>query len=61
MTGRGGSSGSLFTQGFSLGILVAWFKDGTIVESTIVSNAETSDMIVYGAFFLLLSVTWGDS
>ena len=53
MAGGGGSNGNLFTQGLSLGILVAWFKDATIVDSTIVSNAETSEMMVYGAVFSL--------
>ena len=53
MTGGGGASGNWFTQGFSLGILIAWFKDASIVDSSIVSSAETSDMIVYGAVFSL--------
>ena len=53
MAGDGGASGNWFTQGFSLGILIAWFKDASITDSTIVSNAETSDMMVYGAVFSL--------
>ena len=53
MAGGGGASGNWFTQGFSLGILIAWFKDASIIDSTIVSNAETSDMMVYGAVFSL--------
>ena len=53
MTGDGGASGNWFTQGFSLGILIAWFKDATIIDSSIASNAETGDMIVYGAVFSL--------
>ena len=53
MTGGGGANGNWFTQGFSLGILVAWFKDASIIDSSIVSNAQTSDMVVYGAVFSL--------
>lgn len=53
MTGGGGAYGNWFTQGFSLGILVAWFKDASIIDSSIVSNAQTSDMVVYGAVFSL--------
>jgi len=53
MTGGGSASENWFTQGFSLGILIAWFKDASIIDSSIVSNAETSDMMVYGAVFSL--------
>ena len=53
MTGSGGAGGSWFTQGFSLGILIAWFRDASFINSSIVSNAETSDMMVYGAVFSL--------
>ena len=53
MTGGGGANGNWLTQGFSLGILVAWFKDASIIDSSVVSNAQTSDMVVYGAVFSL--------
>ena len=53
MTGGEGASGNWLTQGFSLGILIAWFKDASIIDSTIVSNADASDMMVYGAVFSL--------
>ncbi|MEC8547813.1 MAG: hypothetical protein VXY31_00680 [Candidatus Thermoplasmatota archaeon] len=53
MTGGEGANGNWFTQGFSLGILVAWFKDASIIDSSVVSNAQTSDMVVYGAVFSL--------
>ncbi|MFL2952503.1 MAG: hypothetical protein CBD52_002855 [Euryarchaeota archaeon TMED192] len=53
MTGGGGAYGNLFSQGFSLGILIAWFKEASIIDSSIVSSAETSDMLVYGAVFSL--------
>jgi len=53
MTRGGGDSGNWFTQGFSLGILIAWFKDASIIDSSITSNAQTSDMVVYGAVFSL--------
>lgn len=53
MTRGGGASGNWFTQGFSLGILTAWFKDASIIDSSITSNAQTSDMVVYGAVFSL--------
>tara|TARA_B100000035_G_C20850477_1_gene487181 strand:- start:534 stop:767 length:234 start_codon:yes stop_codon:yes gene_type:complete len=53
MSRGGGASGNWFTQGFSLGILIAWFKDASIIDSSITSNAQTSDMVVYGAVFSL--------
>ena len=53
MTGGGSASENWFTQGFSLGILSAWFKDASIIDSSITSNAQTSDMVVYGAVFSL--------
>ena len=53
MTGGEGTSGNWLTQGFSLGILIAWFKDASIIDSTIVSSADASDMMVYGAVFSL--------
>ena len=53
MTGGEGASGNWLTQGFCLGILIAWFKDASIIDSTIVSSADASDMMVYGAVFSL--------
>ena len=53
MNGGGSATGNWYTQGFSLGILFAWFKDASIIDSTLVSSAEASDMMVYGAVFSL--------
>ena len=44
---------SWYSQGFSIGIIVAWFKETSIVDGVITSEAAPADMLVYGAVFSL--------
>ena len=44
---------SWYSQGFSVGIIVAWFKETSIVDGVIISEATPTDMLVYGAVFSL--------